>query len=109
MPSTQWEMKNFHQKYYAGNTISVGIGQGETQVTPLQLARALGGIASDGHFVRPHVVVPRQLPADFQQAIRTLPGLGRYECSRSIPTPGTIITDGMAAATTTGTAAASHT
>ena len=38
MPSTQWEMKNFHQKYYAGNTISVGIGQGETQVTPIQLA-----------------------------------------------------------------------
>ncbi len=34
MPSTQWEMKNFHQQYYAGNTISVGIGQGETQVTP---------------------------------------------------------------------------
>ena len=38
MPSTQWEMKNFHQRYYPGNTISVGIGQGETQVTPLQLA-----------------------------------------------------------------------
>ena len=44
MPSTQWEMKNFHQKYYAGNTISVGIGQGETQVTPMQLLRALSGI-----------------------------------------------------------------
>ena len=68
MPSTQWEMKNFHQRYYPGNTISVGIGQGETQVTPLQLARALGGIASDGHFVRPHVVMPDQnIPADFQQ------------------------------------------
>src|SRR5208337_1776693 len=46
MPSTQWEMKTYHQRYYPGNTISVGIGQGETQVTPLQLARALGGIAS---------------------------------------------------------------
>ena len=49
MPSTQWEWRNFHQKYYAGNTISVGIGQGETQVTPIQLLRALSGIASDGH------------------------------------------------------------
>jgi len=28
MPSTQWEMKNFHQRYYPGNTIPVGIGQG---------------------------------------------------------------------------------
>jgi penicillin-binding protein 2 len=108
MPSTQWEMKNFHQKYFAGNTISVGIGQGETQVTPVQLARALGGIASNGHFVRPHVVNTDQLPTDFHQAIEdSFPGSG----DRTVPlNPDTwmIITDGMAAATTTGTAAASH-
>jgi penicillin-binding protein 2 len=108
MPSTQWEMKNFHQRYYPGNTISVGIGQGETQVTPLQLARALGGIASGGHFVRPHVVDTAQLPADFRQAIQdSFPGSG----DKTVPLdPDTweIITDGMAAATTTGTAAASH-
>jgi penicillin-binding protein 2 len=48
MPSTAWKMKNFHEKYYAGEAISVGIGQGPVQVTPLQLARALGGIASGG-------------------------------------------------------------
>jgi penicillin-binding protein 2 len=108
MPSTQWEMKNFHQKYFAGNTISVGIGQGETQVTPLQLARALGGIASNGHFVRPHVVNTDQLPAEFRQAIiDTFPGSGE----RTVPlNPDTwmIITDGMAAATTSGTAAGAH-
>jgi penicillin-binding protein 2 len=108
MPSTQWEMKNYHQKYYAGNTISVGIGQGETQVTPIQLLRALSGIASDGHFVRPHVVDPAQLPADFRQAVLdSFPGSG----DRYVPlNPDTwmTITDGMAAATTTGTAAASH-
>jgi penicillin-binding protein 2 len=102
-------MKNFHQRYYPGNTISVGIGQGETQVTPLQLARALGGIASDGHFVRPHVVMPDQnIPADFQQAVQdSFPGSG----DKTVPlNPDTwmIITDGMAAATTTGTAAAAH-
>jgi penicillin-binding protein 2 len=108
MPSTQWEMKNFHQKYYAGNTISVGIGQGETQVTPLQLARALSGIASDGHLVRPHVVAPEQLPAEFRQAVLdSFPGSG----DKTIPlNPDTwmTITEGMAAATTTGTAAAAH-
>src|SRR5579871_4873611 len=69
MPSTQWEMKNFHQKYYAGNTISVGIGQGETQVTPIQLLRALSGLASNGHFVRPHLVAPSELPSDFYHAV----------------------------------------
>lgn len=110
MPSTQWEMKNFHQKYYAGSTISVGIGQGETQVTPLQLARALGGIASDGHFVRPHVVDPvvNKLPADFEQAIKdSFPGSGDSNFPLN-PDTWAIITDGMAAATTTGTAGAAH-
>jgi penicillin-binding protein 2 len=110
MPSTQWEMKNFHQRYYPGNTISVGIGQGETQVTPLQLARALGGIASDGHFVRPHVVDPiaNKLPAEFEQAIKdSFPGSGDSDFPLN-PDTWAIITDGMAAATTTGTAGASH-
>jgi penicillin-binding protein 2 len=108
MPSTQWELKNYHQKYYAGNTISVGIGQGETQVTPIQLLRALSGIASNGHFVRPHVVDSAQLPAEFQQALLdSFPGSGEKTVSLD-PDTWTIITDGMAAATTTGTAAASH-
>jgi penicillin-binding protein 2 len=109
MPSTQWEMKNFHQRYYPGNTISVGIGQGETQVTPLQLARALGGIASGGHFVRPHVVMPEQnISADFRQAVQdSFPGSGEKNFPLN-PDTWTIITDGMAAATTTGTAAAAH-
>jgi penicillin-binding protein 2 len=108
MPSTQWEWRNYHQKYYAGNTISVGIGQGETQVTPLQLLRALSGLASDGHFVRPHSVMPGQLSADFQSAIiDSFPGSGE----KTVPLNDDAwmtITDGMAAATTSGTAAASH-
>jgi penicillin-binding protein 2 len=108
MPSTQWEMKNYHQKYYAGSTISVGIGQGETQVTPLQLARALSGIASNGHFVRPHVVFPDQLPAQFHQAvIDSFPGSGDATVPLN-PDTWETITDGMAAATTTGTAAGAH-
>ncbi len=111
MPSTQWEMKNYHQKYYAGNTISVGIGQGETQVTPLQLARALGGIASNGHMVRPHVVAYDQIPAEFRQAVQdSFPGSGEKTVPLD-PETWTTITDGMAAATTPGlyhTAEAAH-
>jgi penicillin-binding protein 2 len=108
MPSTQWEMKNYHQRYYPGNTISVGIGQGETQVTPLQLARALGGIASNGHLVRPHVVSPEQLTSQFHQAILdTFSGSGTVDVPIN-PDTWNIITDGMAAATTTGTAGAAH-
>ena len=102
MPSTKWEMKNFHQKYYAGNTISVGIGQGETQVTPIQLLRALSGIASDGHFVRPHSVAPSELPQDFYHAVvDSFPGSGDKVVPLDEDTWMTV-TEGMAAATTPG-------
>ena len=111
MPSTQWELRNFHQKYYAGNTISVGIGQGETQVTPIQLLRALSGIASNGHFVRPRSVDPSQLPGGFGQAIvDSFPGSGDKTVPLNQDTWMTI-TDGMAAATSPGlyhTAEAAH-
>src|SRR5580692_5363788 len=108
MPSTAWKMKNFHDKWYAGEVISVGIGQGAVTVTPLQLARALGGIASGGALKRPHVVFPDELPADLESAIdASFPGSG----DRVVPiTPQNweTITDAMAATTVTGTAAAVH-
>jgi penicillin-binding protein 2 len=62
MPSEEWKVRNFHQKWYAGETISVGIGQGAVAVTPIQLARAIGAITSDGLLVRPHVTNPSDLP-----------------------------------------------
>jgi len=68
----------------------------------------LSGIASDGHMVRPHVVNPDQLPATLRQAVLdTYSGSGERQVSLSSDTWMTV-TEGMAAATTTGTAAASH-
>jgi penicillin-binding protein 2 len=64
MPSEEWKVRNFKQKWYAGETISVGIGQGAVAVTPMQLARAIGAIASGGLLVRPHVTNPTDLPAN---------------------------------------------
>ena len=64
MPSEEWKIKNYKQKWYAGETISVGIGQGAVATTPIQLARAVGGITSDGLLVRPHVAFPDQFPPD---------------------------------------------
>ena len=40
VPSPEWQLRNFRQKWYLGQTISVSIGQGQTTVTPLQMARA---------------------------------------------------------------------
>ena len=64
MPSEEWKIKNFKQKWYAGETISVGIGQGAIAATPIQMARAIGAIASGGLLVRPHVINPTDLPAN---------------------------------------------
>ncbi len=56
VPDTRWKMELFRQKWYAGETISVSIGQGALTVTPLQLAYAIGGLAVGGEWHQPHVV-----------------------------------------------------
>ncbi|HZS27882.1 MAG TPA: penicillin-binding protein 2 [Candidatus Angelobacter sp.] len=66
MPSEEWKMKTFHQKWYAGEVISVGIGQGAVVVSPIQLARTIGGITMGGTFYRPHIVNPDQIPSQFK-------------------------------------------
>jgi penicillin-binding protein 2 len=60
LPSQEWKRKHFHkpeqQKWYAGETISIGIGQGYNSYTPLQLAEAVATLANDGVMFRPHLV-----------------------------------------------------
>jgi penicillin-binding protein 2 len=108
MPSTAWKLKTQHERYYPSEAISVGIGQGPVTVTPLQLARALGGIASGGALKRPHVVFPDEISAEELSAIQsTFPGSG----DKTVPLTTDnweIITDAMAQTTISGTAAPSH-
>jgi penicillin-binding protein 2 len=61
MPSEQWKIRTTRQKWYVGETPSVAIGQGAVIVTPLQLARAIGGVAIGGKWYQPHLV---ELPQD---------------------------------------------
>ena len=49
-------MKRHKQKWYAGDTISVGIGQGYNLTTPLQLTFATTILANKGYAFRPHFV-----------------------------------------------------
>lgn len=56
LPSQDWKMKRFKQKWFAGDTISVGIGQGYNLATPMQLANATAILANRGVSFRPHVV-----------------------------------------------------
>ncbi|AXC13174.1 Penicillin-binding protein 2 (PBP-2) [Acidisarcina polymorpha] len=96
MPSTEWKMKNYHQKWYAGEVISVGIGQGAVTATPVQMARAIAGITSGGVLRRPHLVFPDEVAPDYRQAmLDSYPGSGDSELKID-PENWQIITDAMA-------------
>jgi penicillin-binding protein 2 len=56
LPSQDWKMRRFKQKWFAGDTISVGIGQGYNLATPMQLAFATSILANNGVVFRPHSV-----------------------------------------------------
>ena len=60
LPSPEWKRKRFRkpeqQKWYAGETISIGIGQGYNAYTPMQLAQATAAIANNGVLYKPHLV-----------------------------------------------------
>jgi penicillin-binding protein 2 len=60
LPSPEWKRRHFkrpeQQKWYAGETISIGIGQGYNAYTPLQMAQAMATLANNGVMYRPHLV-----------------------------------------------------
>lgn len=56
LPSQEWKQRRYKQKWYAGDTISVGIGQGYNLASPLQLAHATAMLANDGVAYPPHFV-----------------------------------------------------
>lgn len=56
LPSQEWKMKRYKDKWYSGDTVSVGIGQGYNLVTPMQLAFATATLANKGQAYRPHLV-----------------------------------------------------
>jgi penicillin-binding protein 2 len=60
LPSPEWKQKRFRtpeqRKWYAGETISIGIGQGYNAYTPMQLSLAMATLANDGAMMRPRLV-----------------------------------------------------
>ncbi|NMF97019.1 penicillin-binding protein 2 [Aromatoleum toluolicum] len=83
LPTPEWKKKRFrkkeHQKWFGGETISVGIGQGYNAYTPLQMANAVAALVNDGKLFRPHVVRHVVNPATGERRvvepapIRTIP------------------------------------
>jgi penicillin-binding protein 2 len=56
VPSTEWKKRETGEKWYAGETISVSIGQGQVSVTPLSLAVMMMTVANGGTRYTPHVL-----------------------------------------------------
>lgn len=92
MPSEEWKIRNYKQKWFAGETISVGIGQGAVTTTPVQLIRAVSAVSMGGRLVVPHVISPTELPSGYVEA-------NHYTEVKSIPIDPAgwnAITDAMA-------------
>jgi len=56
VPSTEWKRAKMHEKWYAGETISVGIGQGQVTTTPISMAVYMATLANGGTRVTPHLL-----------------------------------------------------
>ncbi|MES2500909.1 MAG: penicillin-binding protein 2 [Pseudomonadota bacterium] len=56
LPTPEWKQRRFKQPWYKGETVIVGIGQGYTLATPMQLAQATAILANNGVAMRPHLV-----------------------------------------------------
>ena len=91
MPSEKWKWQTQRQKWFAGETISVGIGQGAVAITPVQLLRAVSAISMGGRMVVPHVVNPEGLPPGYVET-------ANYTQVKNVsidPNGWTFITDAM--------------
>lgn len=60
LPTPEWKARRWKKLWYPGETVIVGIGQGYTLVTPMQLAQATATLANNGVATRPHLVTSIQ-------------------------------------------------
>jgi len=73
LPSTDWKIRTFkkpeQQKWFEGETISLGIGQGYNNFTILQLAHATANVANQGVVMKPHLVKSIENPITREKKI----------------------------------------
>lgn len=106
LPSTEWKKKAYRkpeqQRWYEGETISLGIGQGYNSFTMLQLAHATATLANDGVVMRPHLVKEIENPITHQSRLTVPHESGRIP----LVTPSAIefVKRAMVGVTTGGTA-----
>ncbi|MCR4790026.1 MAG: penicillin-binding protein 2 [Treponemataceae bacterium] len=56
VPSSKWKERRYHEPWLGGDTMNMSIGQGYTQVTPLQVADMMAMVCNDGKVYKPHLL-----------------------------------------------------
>lgn len=97
LPSTEWKKRAYQrpefQVWFPGDTISVGVGQGQMQVTPLQLAHAIATLAARGKRYQPRLV--RAIRNVETGAVRELPPTALPAAKTSDPAAWDVAINGM--------------
>ncbi|NLP61140.1 penicillin-binding protein 2 [Paraburkholderia sacchari] len=87
LPSTEWKRKAYRrpeqQRWYEGETISLGIGQGYNSFTILQLAHATATLADNGILMKPHLVKEIENPITKAQHLTVPSESGRLNVKQS--------------------------
>jgi len=63
LPTPQWKERRFHERWVAGDTMNMSIGQGFTLVTPIQMANMVSMVVNNGKVYKPHVLKEVRDPA----------------------------------------------
>jgi penicillin-binding protein 2 len=107
LPSTDWKKTTFkkpeQQKWYEGETISLGIGQGYNSFTILQLAHAMANVVNNGVVMKPHLVKAVEDPFTRKRTLTTPKESDRIELN---PENIEVIKKAMVEVNNSGTSAA---
>jgi len=79
VPDEEWKRRTRNEPWYPGETISVAIGQGALEVTPMQMAVFASLIGNGGTFYRPHLLRSREIRGGVEDAIRPPEVVGRVD------------------------------
>lgn len=69
IPTSEWKRKTFGEEWYAGEDLSVAVGQGSVLVTPLQGAVLMAELINGGHRISPHLLQGPEKEHPFEDEI----------------------------------------
>ncbi len=84
VPSPGWKKRALRDKWHAGDTVSLSIGQGLITVTPLQVARVMAAVANGGVLYKPRMVARVKAPDGTPLANEAVVEQGRAEVAPAV-------------------------